>query len=189
MTNAGISFANILQPSAVAQVTIVPDKIDRIGMVVVGAVGQTAHLQEWQDSAGAVKSWVAQDGSSSFTSSGIVKILSTVVGVDAKAVATTALYTVPTGKTCVVTAAIIRCTAATAVTIGPQLGIGIAAGEDDIFASTTLTSLTSASKCFGFSSVGTSVIGASTNVIKLGVDVATTGTSQTLAVDLMGYIF
>lgn len=118
----------------------------------------------------------------------VIVILSSTTGIDAKSVATTNLYTVPTGKTAIITGATIRCTAASAITVGPTLGMGVAAGEDDIFASAAITALTTTAKIFGFASMGMSVSAAAATIIKLGIDVASTGTSQTVAVDLFGYL-
>lgn len=120
---------------------------------------------------------------------GIVPIvLSQTSGIDAKIVATTALYTVPAGKTAVITAATIRCTAASSVSGGPTLGIGVAAGEADIFASTALTGMTTTANVWGFQASGLAVSAATAAVIKCGVDVSSTGVSQTLAIDLIGYL-
>ncbi len=115
--------------------------------------------------------------------------LSATTGIDAKTTGTTSLYTVPAGKTLIVTGATVRCTAASAITIGPTLGIGVAAGEDDIFASTTLTTLTTTAKVFGFTATGMSVKVDAGGIVKLGLDTAATGTSQTLAIDLIGYLY
>lgn len=114
--------------------------------------------------------------------------LITVTGIDAKTTGTTTLYTVPTGKTAIITGAVVRCTAASAITVAPTLGIGVAAGEDDIFPSTTLTGLTTTGKGWAFDPGGLAVTAAAAAVIKLGIDTAATGTSQTLAIDLLGYL-
>lgn len=114
-------------------------------------------------------------------------ILSTTSGINAKTVATTNLYTVPVGLTAIITAATIRCTAATAITVGPTLGIGVAAGESDIFSSTAITALTTTAVIYNFTALGMSVSVAAGGIVKLGIDTGSTGTSQTIAVDLIGY--
>jgi len=114
--------------------------------------------------------------------------LATVTGINAKTVAATTLYTVPSGKTAVITRAVIRCTAATAITVAPTVGIGVAAGEDDNFASTALTGLTTDTAEWHFTRSGLAVKNAAAAVVKLGVDTGATGTSQTIAVDLIGYL-
>lgn len=120
----------------------------------------------------------------------VTRVLSTTTGINAKSTGTTTLYTVPTGKTAIITQATVRCTAASAITVGPTLGIGVAAGESDIYASTALTGLinTTTANMFGFTTVGMSVTAAAAAAIKVGIDVASTGTSQTIAIDLIGYL-
>lgn len=117
-----------------------------------------------------------------------VGILATVAGINAKTVANTALYTVPTGKTAVITGATIRCTAATAITIGPSLGIGNVSGTNNIFASSVITGLTSTTTSFGFSFVGMSVVTTAAGIIYCNLGNGSTGTSQTISVDLIGYL-
>lgn len=115
-------------------------------------------------------------------------VLSTTTGIDAKTVATTTLYTVPTGKTAIITAAIIRCTTASSISVAPNMGIGRNATQDDIFASVALTGLTATTSIFAFSSIGTLATGAATELIKLGIDTGATATTMTIAVDLIGYL-
>lgn len=116
-----------------------------------------------------------------------IGILSTTTGINAKSTGTTTLYTVPTGKTAIITGAIVRCTAASSITNGPTLGIGIATNEDDIYASTNLVALKTTTNTFGFTTVGMSRNAVATSVVKLGIDTIATGTSQTVAIDLIGY--
>jgi len=115
-------------------------------------------------------------------------ILSTTTGINAKTVATTNLYTVPAGKTAIITGVIIRCTVATAVTVVPTLGVGIAAGEADIMPSTALTGLDLTTEFYRYSVEGVVVTGAAAAVIKLGIDTGATATTMTIAVDLIGYL-
>ena len=116
------------------------------------------------------------------------EILSTTTGIDAKIVATTNLYTVPVGNTAIVTGAVIRVTVADTVTVSPTLGIGIAAGEDDIISSTLLTGLNLITEFYKFNVEGIAVVGAATEVIKLGIDTGATATTMTISIDLIGYL-
>lgn len=100
----------------------------------------------------------------------------------------TNLYTVPTGRSAVITGAVVVPTTATAVTVVPTAGIGIAAGEEDIFSSDAMTGLDSTTKRFRFDSAGTARIGAAAEVIKIGVDVAATATALVADVYLIGYL-
>lgn len=138
---------------------------------------------------------VAQGGTGASTAEnarinlGSIGILSTTTGIDGKTIATTNLYTVPSGKTAVITDAIVRVTTADTITVVGTAGIGIAAGEADIFAAAALTGLDTTTECFRFSNaLSTYATGAATNVIKLGIDVGYTATTATLAVDLIGYL-
>ena len=115
-------------------------------------------------------------------------ILSTVAGIDLKAVATTNLYTVPTGKVAIITEVLIRITTATALTITSTLGVGVAAGEADIMASTALVGLTLLGGVYRFSCEGTFVSVAAASVIKLGVDTGATATTATGEVTLIGFL-
>lgn len=115
-------------------------------------------------------------------------VLSTITAINGKTTGTTNLYTVPTGKTAVVTAINIRCSAASAITIGPTIGVGVAAGEDDIMMPQTNT-ITATTQSFNWPIIGRSVIAPAAAVIKLGLDTAATGTSQTLEIDVIGYTY
>lgn len=103
-------------------------------------------------------------------------LLSAITGINTLSTGTTALYTVPAGKTVIVTKVAIRVTAATAITTGPTVDIGVTAG--DIYASTALTSLTSLNKVFGFFSTGISMAATAAQVINLNINTPAVGTSQ-----------
>jgi len=114
-------------------------------------------------------------------------VLSTTTGIDGKTVANTSLYTVPTGKTAIITGYVTRCTAATAITVGVSAGIGNIAGTNNIFASGA-SGITTTSQIFGNSLSGTSILTPAAGVIYYNLGTAATGTSQTLSVDLIGYL-
>lgn len=113
-------------------------------------------------------------------------VLSITATVNTKNTGTTALYTVPAGKTAIITSAYIRCTAATAITVGPSVDIGVTAG--DIYPNTALTTLNATNKTFGFFSTGISTSPTATQVINFNVNTAATGTSQTVEVVLLGIL-
>lgn len=119
--------------------------------------------------------------------SGGVEVKATVTGIDAKSVGTTNLYTVPTGKTLLVTHVIVRCSAATSITDAATAGVGVAGGEDDIFSSRKMTNLHTTGGVWVFSAVDRIVPVAAASTVKFGIDTGATGTSQTLVVDLVGY--
>ena len=109
------------------------------------------------------------------------------ISVNAKATGTTTLYTVPAGLTIVVLAVVLRCTAAVSITVPATAGVGIASGEDDIFASQKLYGLTAADRRFEFPNGGAAAVANEGDAIKLGIDTAATGTSQTLSAEIIGY--
>ena len=122
--------------------------------------------------------------------------LASVGSIDGKTEAATNLYTVPTGKTAIITSIIARLSAASNVTQVADIGVGVASGEDDIIASATLTSIDTAGLYTGLSPAGAanqfakSAVAA--DVIKVGVDTAATTTAPedvyTLVIDLFGYL-
>lgn len=118
--------------------------------------------------------------------SGILR-LNTPSSIDTKSTGETTVYTVPTGSTVVVTGVRLRCTAASGITVPAEAGVGIAAGADDIFASQSLLGLTASDKVFEFPNGGAGVIADAGEAIKVGIDTAATGTSQTIEADVMGY--
>jgi hypothetical protein len=106
---------------------------------------------------------------------------------DGKTVAVTSVYLVPTGLTFVPTGVVVRCTAASAITVGAQIDIRTSA-SGDIIAQFTLSSLTAASLAFpkDINGTVTATVAAGSSV-SVSVDVVATGTSQTLVIDLFGY--
>ncbi len=119
---------------------------------------------------------------------GVPAILSQTTAIDAKTTGTTTLYTVPTGIKAYITEIVFRCTAASAFTVEPTLGVGVAAGEADIMPSTALTGFTALNKLYRFSAEGTYVSCAAADVIKLGIDTGATATTATIEVFLIGFL-
>ena len=115
-------------------------------------------------------------------------ILSTTTGINANAIATTNLYTVPAGNSAVITGLVIRVTMADTITAPPTLGIGIAAGEADIIAPVSLVGLDSTTEYWRFSVEGVARLGVAAEIIKLGIDVAATSVHMTISADLIGYL-
>jgi hypothetical protein len=116
---------------------------------------------------------------------GTEDLLATIPSIDATTTGTTNLFT--SSGTTIITKVMLLCTAATAITVVANAGVGIAAGEDDIFPSEELTGLSVANKVFSFIEAGTRVVALDTEVVKLGIDTAATGTSQTLTAYIFGF--
>lgn len=116
------------------------------------------------------------------------KLLGTTGSINGRATSQVTIYTVPTGKTAVITRATVTAVTATAVTTPTTLGVGIAAGEDDIFPAVSMVGLTTAGKVWDLALAATPASAPAGSVIKSGIDVAATGTSLNIRVDLYGYL-
>lgn len=119
-----------------------------------------------------------------------IQKLSTTTGINAKTVGNTNIYTVPTGKTAIILGAVIRCTAAVSITTPAFAGIGIGADstEDTICASQEMSGLKNSGDLYHFWVIAHSVIVPANEVVEFGIDTGAVGTSQTVAVDLIGYL-
>lgn len=115
-------------------------------------------------------------------------LLSLTGSINAKNTGATNLYTVPTGFTAFITGAVVHVQTATSITVAPTLGIGVAAGEDDIFASVALTNLNTAGETWTFVKSGLGLQVSATGIVKVGIDTAATGTSMTITIALLGYL-
>jgi hypothetical protein len=116
-------------------------------------------------------------------------VLATVSNINAKNTGTINLYTVPTGKTAVITNIVFRPTAVSSITSGPTVSTEITEDAMDIMYLTQLYGLNATNEAYNYVCAGVTVTGAATNVIKLRILVAAVGTSMTMAVDLLGYTF
>ena len=115
----------------------------------------------------------------------------TVTGIDAKTVAVTTLYTVPTGKTFIPDHVVIRVTAFTVGAKGVQAVAsfgGNAATYDDYINSATYT--VAAVDVFIRDSVeDTAVVTQAADVFSISMETGSDATTETWAVDLFGYLY
>jgi hypothetical protein len=115
--------------------------------------------------------------------------LSTTTGINGNSTGTTSLYTVPAGKTVLLTEVLLRVTTGSGITTDAQVGIGVAAGEDDIVSPETLVSFRTTSDAYKLGVIAAKFrIAVAGDVIKLGIDTAANGT-LVFAAELFGYIF
>lgn len=114
--------------------------------------------------------------------------LSTIPNIDGKTIGSTLVYTVPVGKTAIIISARVRCAVASSITIGPACSVGSSPGATDIFASIAINALTASPKLYGFVLFGMSTSVPAGGNIYFNVDIAATGTSQALTVDVVGYL-
>jgi len=109
--------------------------------------------------------------------------------VDVGAVAATNLYTVPAGKTCVITQLIVRSASGTFdQATDPVLNIGWGATASNVFASATLTTPTATTMAIPLTVLATQTVGAAADVLKFNVTTAATA-STTAVVDVWGYLY
>lgn len=115
-------------------------------------------------------------------------ILSVTSAVDMKVVATTNLYTVPVGKSAMITKVIYKMNTASAITVGPNVGVGVAAGEDDIIYPQAITGFDASGEYFVLQNDGTSRLATAGNIIKVGVDTGATATTMLVDIYLFGFL-
>lgn len=121
-----------------------------------------------------------------------VTLLATVTGIDAKGVAATTLYTVPTGKSLVVDHIVIRVTGFTVGTKGVQAIAsfgGNSATYDDFLNSVTYT-VAAVNKFIKDRAALATVfpIYAAAAVFKISIETGSDATAETWAVDVFGYL-
>ena len=137
---------------------------------------------------------VAEGGTSATTVEGARSILgtpgvlSTINNINGKVTGQTNLYTVPLGKTAVVTSLTIRLIVATGLTGTLRCSVGANLTADDVFTNTNTTGFRSASQHWIFSSAGAVTAVSPAQIIKFAIANAFGGTTATLAVDLLGYL-
>lgn len=206
-------------PVPTATLEVVNNSSSRVGLAVQGYSSQSNNLQEWRNNSGVALSSIdgtggahvptlqvttsptsgyvlTSDGSGNATWQSLagqptsVGVLATTTGINAKSIAATTVYTVPTGKTAVITEVIVRCTAASSITNGPTASVGFTStAYTDIYAAQNMIALTGTTSIFGYSTVGMSASAVAATVIKFNISTGASGTSQTVAVDVIGYIF
>jgi hypothetical protein len=118
----------------------------------------------------------------------IIYKLATISGIDAKIEAATTLYTVPVGKTAIITGAIIIVADDDTATGEPNVSIGFDATFDNLFADTALTGLLETGDVWHFVSSGLSIISPAESIIKISINTGATATKLELNVTLLGYL-
>lgn len=135
---------------------------------------------------------IATSGSGSAISP--IILLASITGIDAKVVTATTLYTVPAGKQAIITDIFIRCTEATDITVDCDGTIGANATDYDDFIISGISQNMFLENDFNATarlaslSGPPSIVYQAGDVIKLNITTGATGTSQTFAVDVWGYL-
>jgi hypothetical protein len=120
-------------------------------------------------------------------------LLSTVASINGKVTGQTTLYTVPAGKSCIVTKMIVHLTSASNVTGVATITAGVTSAWTSVLASTALTGLDVTGECFVLSASNPSIVTAAAGTIKLDVASAATttggGDTYTFRVLLFGILY
>lgn len=119
-------------------------------------------------------------------------LLGTVTGIDLKTTGQTTLYTVPAGKSCIVTDIILVVTAANTVLASTTVRVGKASSYNEWLPLTTLTGLNAANQFISLENSANLLIQnifAAADVIKLDVQTGATATSLTVTAYPFGFLF
>ncbi len=109
--------------------------------------------------------------------------------VNVGAIAVTALYTVPAGKTAIITRVVIRSASGTFDQVAdPILNIGWQAVASNVVASATYTTPANTTSYIQPAVIAAATIGAAAEVLNFNVTTAATA-STTATVDVFGYLF
>ncbi len=119
----------------------------------------------------------------------VVSILGTKSGIDAATLATHSLYTVPTGKTALVSAVFVRTTASSGCGAAATVNFGANGASYDDWMSSANTMNTTANAYWYMNSMTSKPMYAAASVFSMKITTASTCASQTIAVDVMGYLY
>lgn len=114
------------------------------------------------------------------------KKLATVAGVDFNVTTKTTLFTVPPGKSCIITHMVTRAPSTSLTTA--SWGFGFNADGNDVVASATHTGLDGSTKYVLHSAKDASVLGAAADVFGVKCSIAQ-GAAATVAIDVFGYLY
>ena len=117
-----------------------------------------------------------------------IKQLISGVAIDAFSATAQAVYTAPAAKKVVITGLTLRCTAATAVTVGATVKVEINPAAGDVFTAEILADVLVVDDSWSFTAEARGLVIPAGSQVDVTVTNAATGTSQTLAADLIGYI-
>lgn len=148
-----------------------------------GSILQARLANDSADTTFQAKSFIASNGNN--VTATVPSIVSTITGINSKATGNYSIYTVPSGKTFIPLNAIIKVDSAIGITNGPTVNV-FTNTTGDIYVSTALNALSNSGQIFGFNTFGMSM--SVTGNVNLGLTSIASGTSQTISVDLIGYL-
>lgn len=121
----------------------------------------------------------------------VVNVLATVANVNGKTQAATNLFTVPAGRSAVITDIVVRATNADTVGVVPIMQIGLNPNYNEWLATVTLTGLTATGKAVSLGqTLGATVANyfSAGQVVAVNITTGATATTLTLAFDVLGYL-
>lgn len=129
----------------------------------------------------------------SYTSSqNFIQVLSQITGIDLKATGQTTLYTVPAGKTLVITNMPIKITAASVFATPVTARVGVASAYTEYMAAVSLVGLSALGNYTDLAVTSLIPIHntfAAGSVIKLDITLGAGATTLTGAIDVIGYLY
>lgn len=117
-----------------------------------------------------------------------IKKLAESVPVDTFSATAQAVYTAPTGRQVVLSAVVLRCTAATAVATPATAKVEINPAAGDIFTEEVMLGVTVVDSQWVFTAEAGGLVVPAGGQVDVTITNAATGTSQMLSVDVIGYI-
>lgn len=144
------------------------------------------HRYTWPSDSGTIGKALIKGSSGNIVWTTVESLLSRTTTINGSATGTTNLFTVPASQTVVITKATLRLVSQTGLTGTLRAGIGVASGEDDIFASVLLNGFNFTDAIYVYNALGLTLAVPQNSIIKLGIDTAFGGTTN-LTLDLFGY--
>lgn len=157
-------------------------KITTNGTTLKGIVGSGAWVINAPPSSTIVNVPLVRNGS------GLVpEVISTTTAINAKTVANTLLYTVPTGKTFTLLGVVLRTTATTGGATGPSVNV-FTSTAGDLYATQAIGATSAVGQCFIFPNTGVVPSVPAAGTVNLGITVGGTSTTETVQADVIGYL-
>jgi hypothetical protein len=116
-----------------------------------------------------------------------IQLLRDSVAVNAFVGGAQAVYTAPASKQVAITSVVMRCDAANAVTVGASVKVEINPAAGDIFTEEILIDVLTVGDIWTFTAEARGLVVPAGSQVDLVITNVATGTSQTFAVDVIGY--
>lgn len=115
-------------------------------------------------------------------------LLASVAALNLDSVAENTLFTVPAGKTCIITKVVMRLATGAGLPVGASISFGFNAGTSDDVIANAVRVLTAATKYIIISAKNDAAIGVAAGLFALSVNIAE-GAAMTVTIDVFGYLY